>query len=158
MSDIDKLAELLLINKLTISVAESCTAGALSAKLTSISGSSKYFDRGYITYSNKAKREVLGVSSNTLDKYGAVSKQVVLEMLNGIVNNSRTQLAVAISGIAGPTGGSLNKPVGTVYLAFLTAKKKYAIKKLFYGNRKMIIKQSVDFAINNLITNISKCF
>ncbi len=156
MSNISKLAELLLANKLTISIAESCTAGALSAKLTSISGSSKYFDRAYITYSNKAKQQMLNVSQNTLDKYGAVSKQVVLEMLNGIINNSKPQIAVAITGIAGPKGGSKNKPVGTVYLAFLVDDKKYTVKKLFYGSRKIIIKQSVDCAVNNLLKNLSK--
>ena len=100
----------------TISVAESCTGGLIGSLLTSIPGSSDYFAGGVIAYSNKAKMDLLSVSSQTLDKYGAVSEETVKEMSHGVKKLLKTDVGISVSGIAGPTGGSKNKPVGTVVL------------------------------------------
>ena len=146
-----KLAKLLVSNKMRISVAESCTGGALASCLTNIPGSSQYFDSGFITYSNSAKVKMLGVSIKTIADHGAVSENTVLEMLLGVTTKTNSNLAVAISGIAGPSGGSAQKPVGTVCFAFNGVDKNYSITKLFSGDRDMIIKKSVSFAIDNFI-------
>nr|MDQ3025228.1 CinA family protein [Pseudomonadota bacterium] len=98
--------------KVEISVAESCTGGGLAAAITRISGSAKWFDRGFVTYSNTAKKDLLGVSQRTLARHGAVSEEVAREMAAGVLARSPSSLSVAITGIAGPTGGSRTKPVG----------------------------------------------
>lgn len=103
--------------RLTLAAAESCTGGLVSAALTSIAGSSDVFERGFVTYSNEAKREMLGVSAQILITYGAVSEECALAMANGALAHSRADIAVSVTGIAGPGGGSLAKPVGLVYLA-----------------------------------------
>jgi nicotinamide-nucleotide amidase len=108
------LADFLTRNNLTISVAESCTGGNLASTLTSLSGASVYFDCGFVTYSNKAKRDLLSVNKDTITKYGAVSEHVALEMVKGVIKNSGSDFAVAITGIAGPSGGTTTKPVGMV--------------------------------------------
>lgn len=100
-----------------LSVAESCTGGIIASQVTDIPGSSEYFERGYVTYSNRAKVQNLGVSEETLKKYGAVSEEVVKEMASGVKRVSGTDIGIAVTGIAGPGGGSKEKPVGTVYLA-----------------------------------------
>ena len=110
-------AELLLVNNTSISIAESCTGGLISAKLTDIPGISKVFDRGIVTYSNKSKIENLSVKPETIDKFGAVSAETACEMANGIRKVSGTDIGVAITGIAGPEGGTDEKPVGLVYIA-----------------------------------------
>lgn len=104
-------------NKLTFSVAESCTGGNISHLITSVSGASSWFNGGIIAYSNNVKREILGVEQNLLDQYGAVSEQVVIQMALGVKRILHTECSVAVSGIAGPTGGSADKPVGTVWIA-----------------------------------------
>lgn len=103
--------------KLRVATAESCTGGLVSALLTSIPGSSDVLDRTFVTYSNEAKREMLGVSSENLDKFGAVSAQVAAEMALGAIENSNADVAAAITGVAGPGGGSEEKPVGLVFIA-----------------------------------------
>ncbi len=150
-----KLANILKQNSLKIAVAESCTAGNLAAKLTSISGSSQYFDRGYITYSNQAKKDMLGILDKTLSKYGAVSEEIALEMLIGVKKNANADIAISITGIAGPTGGSINKPVGTVCFGFSTSANIYTTTKFFKGSRQDIISQSVDYCIAEVYKNFN---
>jgi PncC family amidohydrolase len=131
-----KIIALLQNNNLKISCAESCTGGLLSALLTDIENASKVFDRGFITYSNEAKIDLLAVKPQTLEKYGAVSKQTAQEMAIGVLEKSLAQISVAITGIAGPGGGSLEKPVGLVYIAFGEKNQDVVIKKYnFTGNR-----------------------
>lgn len=148
MALLENLSDYFKKHGLKIAVAESCTGGALSAKLTSISGSSSYFVAGFITYNNQTKIDLLDVSHSTLKQYGAVSQPVVQQMTKGVITKTTADIAISISGIAGPTGGSQNKPVGTVWFGFNVLGKKQQIKKQFYGSRAMIIKQSVDFALS----------
>lgn len=102
---------------LVVATAESCTGGMIAAAITDIAGSSAVFDRGFVTYSNEAKQDMLGVSKTTLDSFGAVSRQTAEEMVVGALSHSRANLAVSVTGIAGPGGGSAEKPVGLVHLA-----------------------------------------
>ena len=104
-------------NDLTVSTAESCTGGMLAARLINVPGVSDSFKSGYITYANKAKRKILGVKKTTLAKYGAVSEETVREMVEGVVRVAKTDVGVAVTGIAGPDGGTKEKPVGLVYIA-----------------------------------------
>ena len=116
-----RLGEQLLQRHWRIATAESCTGGGLSAAITAVAGSSNWFEYGIVSYANVAKQKLLGVSAETLDQYGAVSKAVVIEMARGLLNLSAANIAVATSGIAGPTGGSPEKPVGTVWFAWALA-------------------------------------
>ncbi len=149
--NIDALVDLLTKNKLTISVAESCTGGTLASTLTSLSGASVYFDRGFVTYSNKAKQDLLGVNKDTITKYGAVSEHVALEMVKGVIKNSTSDFAVAITGIAGPSGGTTTKPVGMVCFGFSTCGNNLTSTQLFKGDRLSIISQSVEYSIEQLL-------
>ena len=149
---IDILAKLLKENGLKISVAESCTAGALAGALTSLSGASRYFDRGYITYSNCAKIEMLSVDPIVLGDEGAVSEAVALEMVKGVVGQSNSDVALSITGIAGPTGGSQAKPVGTVCFGFFVNQNLSTSMQFFHGDRAEVIDQSVRFSVNHLIS------
>jgi len=149
--NVDALADLLTQNKLTISVAESCTGGTLASTLTSLSGASVYFDRGFVTYSNKAKQDLLGVNKDTITKYGAVSEHVALEMVKGVIKNSTSDFAVAITGIAGPSGGTTTKPVGMVCFGFSTCGNNLTSTQLFKGDRLSIISQSVEYSIEQLL-------
>ena len=141
------LSELLVANGLTISVAESCTGGALSHTITSIPGASSYFDCGYITYSNQSKTEMLGVDIQSIKTYGAVSEEVALEMVIGVSNRSYSDVAVSVTGVAGPTGGTTEKPVGTVCFGFFCNGKTSTTKKLFSGDRANIVSQSASYAL-----------
>lgn len=136
-------------------VAESCTGGTLAATLTDCPGSSAWFDRGFVTYSNQAKQDLLGVSLKTLQTYGAVSEETVFEMVEGALKNSTAQLAVAISGIAGPDGGSIQKPVGTVWIAWAVSTpsqvKTQAQVFLFQGNRSTVRQQAVYEALVGML-------
>ena len=144
------LAKLLLNKKLTIATAESCTGGAMSAKLTSLSGSSAYFDSGFITYSNQAKMNFLAVQETTLNTFGAVSESVVREMVEGLINKTNTNIGVSISGIAGPNGGSDKKPVGTVCFGFFINDQIKTTTQHFSGNRKEVVIKSVDYVVHFL--------
>ena len=125
--------------------AESCTGGLIIATLTDIPGSSSMVDRGFITYSNEAKMEMLGVSKATLDAYGAVSRETALEMAAGALKNSRADITLAVTGIAGPDGGSEEKPVGLVWFGLaLAGKEPVAEKRIFDNNgRDYIRRQTV---------------
>ena len=135
----------------TISIAESCTGGLLATKLTSVSGASKIIEGTMVTYSNEIKHKWLGVSKETLDNYGAVSKECVSEMLDGIQKVANSSIAVAISGIAGPTGGSEEKPVGTVFIGILNGDKKNIQEFHFEGDRTFIRELSARTAIEMII-------
>ena len=144
------LSKLLISNDLTISVAESCTGGSLSRALTSIPGASSYFDCGYITYSNQSKVEMLGVDIQTIKTYGAVSEAVALEMVIGLATRSHSDIAVSVTGVAGPTGGTSEKPVGMVCFGFSYEGKTSTSTQLFSGDRASIISQSVSYALRQI--------
>ena len=152
---IQTLSQLLTDQSLTLSVAESCTGGSLSALLTSVSGSSTYFDRGYITYSNQAKMDMLDVDAEVLGRFGAVSEQIAFEMVNGVIQNSHSDIAVSITGIAGPTGGTVEKPVGMVCFGFYVKDKHFVKTQHFSGDRETVVASSIDFAIQTLVNELS---
>jgi len=132
---IESVSKLLTDNKLTIATAESCTGGLLGHMLTSISGSSAYYDRGIISYTNEAKQELLGVPKDLLEQYGAVSEQVAASMAKGVRKLAQTDLGVSTTGIAGPTGETIDKPVGLVYIG-VSSKEKTLVKRFeFQGSR-----------------------
>jgi len=120
---------------LKLATAESCTGGMIAAALTDIAGSSDVFDRGFVTYSNEAKTDMLGVPKDLLDAHGAVSAEVAEAMVSGALSNSRADLAVAVTGIAGPGGGSAGKPVGLVYMAVQRKGERPRVEEKRYGNR-----------------------
>jgi len=130
-----KVSDLLKQKKLTIATAESCTGGLISHSLTNISGSSEYFDRGIISYSNNAKIQLLDVSKEDLINYGAVSKQVAEAMAEGVKIKSKVDIGISTTGIAGPTGGTKEKPVGLVYIGVAIEDKTIVKKFKFNGNR-----------------------
>ena len=150
------LVKKLIKKKLKISFAESCTGGMLSSKITSINGSSKVFGLGLITYSNQAKVKVLKINKNIINKYGAVSSECCRAMVVNLSKISKANINVSITGIAGPTGGSKQKPVGLVYIGVKKGSKIIIKKNLFkFKNRKSIQKASVNKAlkiISNLIS------
>jgi nicotinamide-nucleotide amidase len=152
---IQTLSQLLTDQSLTLSVAESCTGGSFSALLTSVSGSSTYFDRGYITYSDRAKIDMLDVDTEVLEQFGAVSEQTAFEMVNGVIQNSHSDVAVSITGIAGPTGGTVEKPVGMVCFGFCVKDKHFVKTQYFSGDRETVVASSVDFAIQTLVDELS---
>ncbi len=135
----------------TISCAESCTGGLIAAKLTAISGASKVIEGTMVTYSNRIKKEWLGVKEETLNKYGAVSDETVREMLIGIKEASNCDIAIAVSGIAGPTGGTDKKPVGTVFIGIINEELIITRKFNFKGDRSFIQEQSARAALEMLI-------
>ena len=132
-----------------IATAESCTGGRIAQAITEIPGSSGWFDRGFVTYSNLAKQQMLGVSEQTLSEFGAVSDATIKEMLIGSIKQSVAECAIAVSGIAGPGGGTPDKPVGTVYFGWIE-KKSIIIQtsqQLFSGNRRDVRTQAVIYAL-----------
>lgn len=152
---IKNLSDLLIDQSFSISVAESCTGGNLSALLTSVSGSSAYFDRGYITYSNQAKIDMLGVDALTLEQFGAVSEQTALQMVKGLVKNSNSNIGVSVTGVAGPTGGTKDKPVGMVCFGFCVQGKCFSIVQNFKGDRATVVASSIDFVVQTLVNELS---
>ena len=148
------LSELLVANGLTISIAESCTGGALSHTITSIPGASSYFDCGYITYSNQSKVEMLGVDTQTIKTYGAVSEEVALKLVIGVAIKSQSDVALSITGVAGPTGGSPEKPVGMVCFGFSYDGQTSTSTQLFSGDRASVVSQSVSYALRQLFLRL----
>jgi len=148
MFEIKNIIQRLIKKKLSISVAESCTGGMLSSSITSISGASKIFNIGLVTYSNLAKIKLLKVSSSNIKRYGAVSEKCCLKMVEGLSKLSKSKINISITGIAGPKGGSKNKPVGLVYIGIKKG-KKIVIKKYIFKNknRENIRKNSVKEAL-----------
>ena len=148
---ITHVAERLVSNQHMLTVAESCTGGWLAKVCTDLPGCSAWFDRGFVTYSNEAKHDMLGVREETIHTYGAVSQQTVEEMAAGALNHSRADWGIAISGVAGPGGGSDTNPVGSVWFAWMN--KGHAVqtsKQLFSGDRNQVRQQSVEFALKEL--------
>lgn len=143
----EAVVSLLSKNGLTIATAESCTGGLLSATIVNVSGASEVFRGGYITYSNKLKKNVIGVKKQTLEKYGAVSEEVASEMAKGAKVESKADVAVSITGIAGPGGGTPDKPVGLVYIGCAVKDKVYVEKFLFNGNRNKVRQSSTAAAL-----------
>jgi len=144
------ISELLRRNKKTLAAAESCTGGFLGHRITNVPGSSEYFMQSVVTYSNEAKTNLLGVSADIIEKYGAVSSQVAQAMATGIREMAQTSFGLAITGIAGPTGGTPEKPVGLVYTALAWDKDSKVSKNLFLGNREAIKFQSSQKALDML--------
>ena len=135
-----------------LALAESCTAGALSEAITRISGSSAWLDRGFVTYSNAAKMEVLGVDPDTLLIHGAVSEQAAREMVLGALRWSRADTGVSITGIAGPDGGTKDKPVGLVFIAWLVRGGAVRVRSYrFEGDRMAVRRQAVEAALKGLL-------
>ena len=142
---------------LKLVTAESCTGGWVAQAVTAISGSSDWFDRGFVTYSNDAKREMLGVRAETLDRSGAVSEETALEMVRGALAASRAQVAVSITGVAGPTGGTATKPVGMVCFGWAIAGGGAdATTRHFAGDRSEVRRQSVLFALQGVLERIGE--
>ena len=147
-----KVGERLKARRALLVTAESCTGGWVSQAVTAIAGSSDWFERGFVTYSNAAKEEMLGVRPATISKHGAVSEETAREMALGALQHSRGTIALAITGIAGPSGGSAAKPVGTVCFAW--ARKGHdagAETRRFSGDREAVRRQSVDHALRKLL-------
>ncbi len=141
---------------LALATAESCTGGWIGTAVTAVPGSSDWFERGFITYTNVAKHEMLGVGADILEKYGAVSEQIVKAMVVGALANSHAQVAVAVSGIAGPTGGTHAKPVGTVCIAWgLRGGDPVAETRLFAGDRDAVRRQSVECALAGVLALVT---
>jgi len=140
-----------------LATAESCTGGWVAKICTDLAGSSAWFERGFVTYANDSKQELLGVSAETLDRYGAVSEQVVQEMVAGVLQNSHAQWVLAISGLAGPGGGSREKPVGTVCFAWAgTDGWMMSQRYCFDGDREEVRRQAVATALSVLTTHLNE--
>ena len=148
-----KIVNRLIKKKLTISTAESCTGGLLSSFITSINGSSKVFDLGLIAYSNQSKINILKIPKKIIERYGAVSKQVCLSMVKNIYKLTKSNISLSITGIAGPSGGTKNKPVGLVYVG-IKKDDKIKIKKYLFKNkgRYYIQKAAVDKSLKLIMT------
>lgn len=151
-AEVLSLADALRARGWKLAAAESCTGGLIAAACTAVSGSSDWFERGFVTYSNEAKTELLGVPAATISAHGAVSREVVLAMAEGALARSHADLAVAVTGIAGPTGGSPDKPVGTVWLAVTTKGQPTEARRLqLHGDRAAVRRQTVEQALQRLL-------
>ncbi len=151
---VDKLHKKLIKNETTISVVESCTGGLLSSKLTKFSGSSKYFKMGFITYSNNAKINILNVNKKIIDKYGAVSQECCKSMVENLSKLSKSKINVSITGVAGPKGGTKNKPVGLVFIGVKRGNKTFIVKNLFGKKKRSIIQNNTVKKCINLLIKI----
>jgi len=149
-NNIEKIIQKLTKQKQTISFAESCTGGRIAAAFTAVSGASAILDGSVVSYSNDIKHTWLGVEKEVLENFGAISAQCVTQMLEGIKNLSGADYALAVSGIAGPTGGTELKPVGTVYIGLQTPFSQEIFQCFFHGDREAIQEQSTTFAIEKL--------
>lgn len=135
---------------LRVALAESCTGGWIAKVLTDVPGASDWFDRGFVTYADLAKIEVLGVDRSVLTQHGAVSEPVVLAMAAGLMRYTSAGAAIAVSGIAGPGGGTVDKPVGLVWFGFALGARRWAIRADFDGDREAVRRRAVDFALAGL--------
>jgi len=150
-----KITNKLIKKKLTISVAESCTGGMLSSAITSVSGSSKVFNLGFVVYSNKSKINILKISKKIIKKYGAVSEQVCLAMVMNLNKISKTNISISITGIAGPGGGTKKKPVGLVYIG-IKKRNKISVRKYLFKNkgRTFIQKAAVNKSLRLILSSL----
>ena len=149
-----KLTELLTSKSMTIAVAESCTGGSLSSSLTSIPGASIYFNCGFVTYSNESKINMLNVNPQSIELFGAVSEKVAYEMAMGAGRNSKSEVAISVTGIAGPSGGTPEKPVGMVCFGFYVNGHVSTTTQFFSGVRSEIVAESIAFALTELTLKI----
>jgi len=151
-----QLGEKLEAHNFMLTTAESCTGGQVAEVVTSVSGSACWFERGFVTYSNQAKQEMLGVKTATLEKYGAVSEETAQEMAAGALLHSHAQISIAVTGIAGPTGGSVEKPIGTVCFAW-TGKSlpTQSATQHFTGDRNSIRTQAVKYILEKIIQTLT---
>ena len=145
------LASLLLKKRWRLATAESCTGGLIAAACTDLAGSSAWFERGFVTYSNAAKIDLLGVNADVIAQHGAVSEPVARAMAQGALAKSRAQVAVSVTGVAGPTGGSAAKPVGTVWFGFAISSGVVTETRLFTGDRAAVREATVLHALQRLI-------
>ena len=134
----------------TVSTAESCTGGMIGSALTAIPGSSSVYKGGVVSYTNEVKQKLLGVESNILEKYGAVSSQVATAMAVGVRNSLNTDVAIAVTGLAGPGGDDFGNPIGTVYIGYADANKSFSVECNFKGDREAVRLQSVRAALQLL--------
>lgn len=149
------LARILLQNGLQMVTAESCTGGLIAATCTELAGSSAWFERGFVTYSNAAKTESLGVDAALIAEHGAVSEAVARAMAVGALNHANAQVSVAVTGIAGPTGGSATKPVGTVWFGFMVRGQLSSEVQHFDGDRAAVRAATVQHALRRLVELLS---
>ena len=150
-----KLGRALHVRGWRLGVAESCTGGWIAKVLTDVAGSSQWFDGGVVAYSNAAKTELLGVPSETLAVHGAVSEETVRAMADGARRRFAVDLAVAVTGIAGPGGGTPDKPVGTVHFAWAAPNRVMAARRIFPGSRESVRRQTVALALERLVELVS---
>ena len=150
-----RLASFLINNRQMMATAESCTGGMIAAACTDLSGSSAWFERGFVTYSNEAKIELLGVAPVLIRDHGAVSEAVARAMAQGAIQHSHAQVAVAVTGVAGPTGGSAEKPVGTVWFGFATPAGVVSELRRFNGDRAAVRAATVQHALLRLVEILS---
>ncbi len=142
-------------HKFKIVTAESCTGGMIAAAITEVAGSSTYFDRGFVTYSNEAQIEQLDVQPITLERFGAVSEQTARLMARGAYAHSNANIAISVTGIAGPGGGTDEKPVGTVYIGVCNDERAIVHHHIFKGERQDVREQTVEAAIHHVIDYLS---
>lgn len=151
------LGQMMRTSGIMLACAESCTGGGIAARITAQAGSSEWFERGFVTYSNQAKQEMLGVPEDIIASYGAVSEQTVRAMVAGALRHSHAQVAVAVSGIAGPGGGSVEKPVGTVCLAWQSLATDAVTQSFcFNGDRAAVRRQAEDAAFDGLLQLLTR--
>ena len=154
---LQQLAQQLLARDIMVVVAESCTGGGIANTMTSLPGSSAWFERGYVTYSNEAKKEMLSVTDETLNKFGAVSIETAIAMADGALVNSHAEVSVAVTGIAGPDGGTVDKPVGTVCFAWgAQGSSPISTSTVFSGDRESIREQAILMALQGLQELVEK--
>ena len=146
----EKIIKKLIKKNISISVAESFTGGLLTSEIISLPGSSKIFNMGLITYSNESKLKILNIKNNTLNKYGAVSKQIANQMVNNLYKLSKSKICISTTGIAGPSGGSKKKPVGLTFIGIKIMNKTIIFEKKFKGSRIIIQKKAVKFIFQYL--------
>jgi nicotinamide-nucleotide amidase len=144
------MADSMLKNQWKLATAESCTGGMIAAACTDLAGSSAWFERGFVTYSNEAKTDMLGVDANLIAQHGAVSEVVVRAMAQGALAHSHAQVALAVTGVAGPSGGSADKPVGTVWFAWITPTGITSEVQHFPGDRAAVRAATVRHALKRL--------
>ena len=154
-AQVQQLAQALRTKGWRMATAESCTGGLIAAACTAVAGSSDWFERGWVTYTNQAKSDLLGVRSELFSRVGAVSEEVALAMVQGALQRAPVQLAVAVTGIAGPGGATPGKPVGTVWLAWGTAAKTEARRLQLPGDRDAVRRATVSAALQRLILQAS---
>lgn len=148
---VEELADVLRARGWRLATAESCTGGLIAAACTDLAGSSDWFERGFVSYSNAAKTELLGVPPALIAAHGAVSEPVARAMAEGAIAHSRAQVSIAVTGVAGPSGGSADKPVGTVWFGWCAGGQAHAERLLFAGDRAAVRMQTVAHALGRLL-------